>query len=233
MNFAIEGLHGMAGVKKWAGQSTLLIAALLLVACGGGAGTTESVTQPTVTCDPNDPSTHSECGTVIVGLTDLDGDFLNYTVDVKQLTLETAGGRTVATLPRSTRINFTDYVDLTELLTVATVPPDTYVSGTITLDYADAEVFVEADGNAKQAVVTDLDGNALGQTELKIVLPDQDQLVVRRGLPAICNSTSTSEHRTWSISFRHPRQRHRSSSSSRKSHRSTKKTFASVARYWK
>ncbi|MDH3748709.1 MAG: hypothetical protein OER97_10930 [Gammaproteobacteria bacterium] len=187
MNFAIEGLHGVAGVKKRAGQATLLVATLLLAACGGGSGTAETVTQPTptVTCDPNDPSTHNECGTVIVGLTDLDGDFLNYTVDVKQLTLETANGLVVATLPRSTRINFTDYVDLTELLTVATVPPDTYVSGTITLDYGDAEVFVDADGNAKEAVVTDIDGNALGQTELKIVLPEQDRLVVKRGLPAI------------------------------------------------
>ena len=52
----------------------------------------------------------------------------------------------VETLPRTTRINFTDYVDLTELVTAATIPPATYVSGTIRLDYADAEVFVEAAG---------------------------------------------------------------------------------------
>lgn len=187
MNFAIEGLHGFAGVNKLANWSTVLIAALILAACGGGASTSNNVTDPapTLSCDPADPSTHSECGTVLVGLTDADGDFLNYTVDVIQLTLETANGRIVETLPRSTRINFTDYVDLTELLTAATVPPATYVSGSITLDYSDSEVLVEADGASKQAVVTDLDGNALAQTELKIVLSDTDQLVVTRGRPSL------------------------------------------------
>ena len=186
MNIASSSLHGVAGILKWANQTTVLAAALLLAACGGGSGG-ETVLQPdpAAACDPSDPATASECGTVFVGLTDADGDFLNYTVTVAQLTLETANGRTVETLPRNTRINFTDYVDMTELLTAATVPPATYVSGTITLDYTDAEVYVEADGEAKHAVVTDLDGVALGQTELKIVLPDRDRLVVTKGRPAL------------------------------------------------
>ncbi len=82
-------------------------------------------------------------------MTDADGDFLNYTVDVLSLELETANGRIVETLPRSTRINFTDYVDLTELVTAASVPPATYVAGTIRLDYTNAEVFVEAADESK------------------------------------------------------------------------------------
>ena len=53
----------------------------------------------TAVCDPANAATHSECGTVYIGLTDADGDFVNYTVDVVQLTLETADGRTVDTLP--------------------------------------------------------------------------------------------------------------------------------------
>jgi hypothetical protein len=120
-----------------------------------------------------------------VALTDADGDFLNYTVDVLSLELETANGRVVETLPRSTRINFTDYVDLTELVTAATIPPATYVSGTIRLDYTSAEIFVEAEGESKAAVVEDLDGNVLAQTELKIHLSNRDQLVVTRGRPAL------------------------------------------------
>ncbi len=183
MNVATSSPQGHAGVTRF----LPLIAALLLAACGGGAGTTQSQPDPdpTVSCDPADASTHSECGTVFIGLTDADGDFVNYTVDVVQLTLETADGRTIETLPRNTRINFTDYVDMTELLTAATVPPAVYVSGTITLDYADAEVYVEAGGVSKEAVVTDLDGAPLGQTALKIVLPDRDRLVVTRGRPSI------------------------------------------------
>lgn len=187
MNIASLRLHGVAGMLNRASQATLLMAALLLAGCGGGAGTNEIVSQPdpTVSCDPADEATHSECGTVFVGLTDADGDFVNYTVNVVQLTLQTANGRTVTTLPQATRINFTDYVDMTELLTAAIVPPATYVSGTITLDYGDAEVYVEADGAAKQAIVTDLDGTPLGQTELKIMLPDQDRLLIAKGRPAL------------------------------------------------
>ena len=158
-----------------------------LAACGGGGGTTpQSAPDPIAAaeCDPANPATHAECGTVLLGLTDADGDFLNYTVDVVSLSLETANGRIVETLPRSTRIDFTEYVDLTELLTAATVPPATYVAGSITLDYTAAEVFVEQDGEAKAAVVVDGDGNAISETTLDIRLSDRDRLVVTRGRPA-------------------------------------------------
>jgi hypothetical protein len=157
----------------------ILFAAVFLAACGGGAST--SAGQPATAaavCDPADPATFDECGTVLIGFTDADGDFLNYTVNVAKLTLETANGRTVEVLPHTTRINFTDYVDLTELVTAAIVPPATYVSGTISLDYVDAEVFVEAGDLSKKAIVTDLDGVPLQQADLKIVLSKRDQLTV-------------------------------------------------------
>ena len=173
MNFALT--------RKWAGHTAVLMTALLLAACGGGSSTVDNPLPQAQSCDPANAATHAECGTVFIGLTDADGDFLNYTVDIVQLTLETANGRIVNTLPRRTRINFTDYVNVAELLTAATVPPATYVSGTITLDYSDAEVFVEAGDMAKQAIVTDIDGNTLTQTTLKIVLSNRDQLVVSRG----------------------------------------------------
>ena len=171
---------------KLADKGWLFVAALMLAACGGGAGTTALDTpDATVTCDPADAATFEECGTVIVALTDADGDFLNYTVDVLSLQLETANGRIVETLPRSTRINFTDYVDLTELVTAATIPPATYVSGTIRLDYTDAEIFVEADGASKEADVYGTDGALLTQTELRIELSDRDRLIVTKGRPAL------------------------------------------------
>jgi len=166
--------------RKWAGQTAVLMTALLLAACGAGSSTVDNpVSQPqTQSCDPANATTHSECGTVLISLTDANGDFLNYTVNVSRLTLETANGRTVEVLPNQTRINFTDYVDLTELVSAATVPPATYVSGTISLDYVDSEVFVEAGDQSKQAIVTDLDGMPLQQADLKIVLSNRDQLTV-------------------------------------------------------
>ncbi len=168
-------------IKGW-----LFVATLMLAACGGGAGTTAlEPPDSTATCDPANSATFGECGTVLVALTDADGDFLNYTVNVLSLELETANGRVVETLPRSTRINFTDYVDLTELVTAATIPPATYVSGTIRLDYSDAEIFVEAAGESKEADVYGTDGALLTQTELKIQLSDRDRLIVTKGRPAL------------------------------------------------
>ena len=160
-------------------SAALLLVAFFLTACGGGAGTSarQDLT-PTAACDPSDPATFDECGTVLIGFTDADGDFLNYTVTVSSLTLETANGRTVEVLPRGTRVNFTDYLDLTELVTAAIVPPATYVAGTISLDYVDAEILVAAGDASKAAVVTDLDGVPLQQADLKIVLSNRDQLTV-------------------------------------------------------
>jgi len=185
MYFSNDSLFGLRQTRKLAIRMTMLLTLLVLTACGGGAGTTADVPVANATCNVNDSSTFAECGTVLVALTDADGDFLNYTVDVLSLKLETANGRIVETLPRKTRINFTDYVDLTELVSVAAIPPATYVSGTISLDYADAEVFVEAAGAAKAAIVTDLDGNPLTQTELKITLSNRDQLNIVKGRSAL------------------------------------------------
>ena len=162
-------------------RMTLLLTALALTACGGSSGpSANNDPGTTAACDPNDVTTFDECGTVLVAFTDADGNFLNYTVDIVSLTLETANGRTVNVLPNRTRTNFTDYVDLTELVSAANVPPATYVAGTISFDYSNAEVFVEADGAAKEAVVTGLRGNRLGQTELKIVLSNRDRLTVAK-----------------------------------------------------
>lgn len=171
---------------KFAYKGLLLATALWLSGCGGGAGTADNPGPvSSAQCDPANPATLSECGTLLVALTDADGDFLNYTVDVVSLRLETANGRVVETLPRRTRINFTDYIDLSELVTAAAIPPATYVAGTIRLDYSNAEVFVEAAGEALAAVVTDQDGNALGETDLRIVLSNRNQLTIRRGVPAL------------------------------------------------
>lgn len=169
-------------VRRTGGMWTALaVFALLLAGCSGGGGEPAAPAAAATSCDPADASTASECGTVLLGFTDADGDFLSYSVDVLSLTLETAGGAVVETLPRSTRVNFTDYVDLTEFVSAATIPPGTYVAGTIRLDYSNAEVLVEAGGEAKPAVVVDDDGNALSQTELKIILSNRDRLVVTRG----------------------------------------------------
>ncbi|HSG58679.1 MAG TPA: hypothetical protein VLA06_04040 [Woeseiaceae bacterium] len=159
----------------------LAFAALLLAACGGGAETsTTPGPLPDASCNPANPATFGECGSVLIGFTDAEGDFLNYTVDLVSLTLETADGRVVEVLPRRARVNFTDYVDLTELVSVTHLPPATYVAGAIRLDYRNAEIIVESGDSSKEATVTDVSGVPLEETELAIHLADRDQLVVTK-----------------------------------------------------
>ena len=159
----------------------LTIIILALAGCGGGASTTAVDDPVAAVCIPSDPSTAAECGTVLVGMTDADGDFMNYSVDVLSISLEKADGTSVQAMPNSARINFSEYADLAELTSVATVVPGTYVSGMITLDYSNAEVFVDANGMSKAATVIDAAGVPLGQTTLKIMLPSNDRLLVTKG----------------------------------------------------
>jgi hypothetical protein len=163
----------------------LTVIVLTIAGCGGGASTITNDVPAAAQCIPGDPSTADECGTLYLGLTDADGDFLSYSVDVLSLTLQKADGAIVETLPTNTRINFSEYVDMTELMSVATMPPGTYVSGTIRLDYGDAEVFVDDNGIAKAATVVDAGGNALTQTSLRIVLPESDRLFISKGRVSI------------------------------------------------
>ena len=186
MNEAISRLPG--GVENrtmWMSVALMLIA-LALSACDGGAGVSNTMEAAAVAeCNPADPGTAGECGTLIIGLTDADGDFLSYTVDVLSLILEKADGTVIEVLPNATRIDFAQYVDLTEFISVATVPPGVYVAGTIRLDYTNAEIIVEDGDVAKDAIVVDADGNSLGQTELKIKLSDRDQLFINRATTSL------------------------------------------------
>ena len=186
MNEAISRHPG--GVENrtmWMSVALMLIA-LALSACSGGAGVSNSMEAPAVAeCNPADPGTAGECGTLIIGLTDADGEFLSYTVDVLSLILEKADGTVIEVLPNATRIDFAQYVDLTEFISVATVPPGVYVAGTIQLDYTNAEIIVEDGDVAKDAIVVDVDGNSLGQTELKIKLSDRDQLFINRATTSL------------------------------------------------
>ncbi len=121
----------------------------------------------------------------MIGLTDADGDFLNYTVDVVSLTLERSNGTIVETLPVRQRVDFAELVDVTELVTSATIPNGNYVAATLRLDYVDAEVSVEIAGAPAQAVVVDEDGDALGVVDLELELDNANHVVVAPGTPAL------------------------------------------------
>jgi len=157
-----------------------LACALVLTACGGGGmGTTPA--------SGNGPpsSSCSDCGTTYVTVTDADGDFLSYTVDVVSLKLQRASGATVETLPATTRIDFAQYVDLTEFLTAATIPNGDYVAATMRLDYSNADISVEQNGAPVPAKPVDASGNPLTTVDVTVKLDNRHHLVVAPGRPSL------------------------------------------------
>ena len=161
------------------GLAFAAVLATLLAGCGGGssgAGTGSNSQATTGGC--------ADCGTLLVGVTDADGDFVSYSVDVQSVTLKRANGATVETLPAATRIDFAQLTDLTDLLSAATIAPGEFVSGAIRLDYSTAEIFVEQAGQIVAAQAVDEDGRPLGVVDLEIQLSNRDHLVITRGRAA-------------------------------------------------
>jgi hypothetical protein len=153
--------------------------ALFLAACGGGGDTAPSASNgpPISSC--------ADCGTTFITITDADGDFLSYTVDVTSLKLKKANGTQVETLPASTRIDFAQLVDLTEFFTAATIPSGDYVAATLRLDYANADISVEQNGAPVAAHPVDASGNALGTVDVTVTLDNRHHLVVAPGRPSL------------------------------------------------
>ncbi|NNF50799.1 MAG: metallophosphoesterase [Gammaproteobacteria bacterium] len=167
-----------------------MLASALLAGCGSSSSTappTSEGSANTTSCDASESTsqTDDDCGEVFVGLTDAEGDFATYTVDVRSLTLVRSDGVVVETLPTQTRVDFAEYTELTEFLTAASVPPGTYVAGSIHLDYSDAEVYVEKGDDFVPATVVDANGQAIADAEFEILLDNRRQLVVRRGIPSL------------------------------------------------
>jgi len=154
---------------------------LALAGCGGGSdgGGSGNNPPPTAAC------TDSTCGEVRIALTDADGDFLSYAVDVVSIRLERANGDIVETLPLSQRVDFADLVDVTEFVTAATIPNGRYERATLRLDYSDAAVSVELGGAPAEATVVGEDGNPLGVVDLDIELDNANHVVIAPGVPAL------------------------------------------------
>jgi hypothetical protein len=162
----------LAALRTFTGVA---LAAVYVAGCGGSSGST-GATPP-----PAGPNT----GTLLVSVTDADGDFVSYSVDVLSVTLRRLGGSTVEVLPGATRIDFAQLTDLSDLLAVATLAPGDIVGGTIRLDYRNAEVFVQAGGLVVPATVVGADGQPLGVTELTFDLAARERLVITRDRAAL------------------------------------------------
>lgn len=151
---------------------TMLMTMIVLAGCGGSA---------------DDVGNDAGSGELFIGVTDAPGGFSTYTVDVLSLTLTTASGAVVETLPINTRVDFARYTDLTEFLTAATVPAARYVKATLRLDYRNAEIWVR-DSSINESVkieqFVDADGNPIATLDVSVHLQNRNSLVIVRGVPA-------------------------------------------------
>lgn len=169
----------VAPARHWATAPAVALS-LMMAACGGDGGG-ESTSSANTTPQACDAAT---CGTVFLSITDADGDFLSYSVDVVSLTLKRANGAVVETLPLATRVDFAQLVELTEFVTAATIPNGTYVEGSIRLDYSNAEVTVEVNGEPRAAQVVDANGQPLGVVDLRILLDNRNNVFIAPGRPS-------------------------------------------------
>lgn len=146
----------IARVQQFFGLIVLGFAAITLAGCGGGGA--------------DSSSTATSNGTLAVALTDAPGDFISYTVDVLSIKLTHADGRQVETLPNKTRVDFAQYTDLSEFLSLVSIPQGRYVEASLVLDYSNANILVEnADGSALP-VTTILDTNNQPLTTFEVKL---------------------------------------------------------------
>lgn len=131
-------------------------------------------------------TSEEKSGKIVIGLTDDEGDFVSYTVDVLFLTLTKSNGAVVNTLPLSTRVDFAQYTEMTEFLTAATVPSGAYTKATLILDYKEAEIAVEdANGNAVEVEsILDVNGNPITTLEVSVHLKGTNYLLIAPGIPS-------------------------------------------------
>ncbi|MCI0507998.1 MAG: DUF4382 domain-containing protein [Gammaproteobacteria bacterium] len=125
-------------------------------------------------------------GELTIGLTDAEGEFVSYTVDVVSITLTRANGATVHVLPVTTRVDFAQYTELTEFVTSSMVPLGAYSHATMMLDYTNADIRVEnAAGEVVQVSdIHDSSGNPVTSLEMTVHLEGRNKLVISNGVPA-------------------------------------------------
>lgn len=162
-------VHGRHKLQTAFVSLLLVFASLGLHGCGGGS----------------DSAAGGGNGEVLIALTDAEGDFVSYTVDVLSIKLMHASGTEVETLPLKTRVDFAQYTNLTEFLTATSVPNGRYVKGSIILDYSNADIWVEdATGNAQQATtIVDENGDPITTLEVNVTLEGRAALPVAPGIP--------------------------------------------------
>src|ERR1700730_8178422 len=177
----------MLGSKTMRGALAGLVTCgmLLLAGCGGGmsSGMGTGMGAGTGGTATTSACSSASCGASMVTLTDAKGDFLSYTVNLTSLQLQTAAGASVETLPSVTKVDFSQLVDLTEVISAGQIPAAEYVSATLTLHYTAANITAD-DGTGAAVVLKPVDatGAALtGPVSVSVKLDNAHHLMITPG----------------------------------------------------
>lgn len=175
MNTAFQVTSKIAA-QLFSWQRRALFFFMLLIIAMSGCSSSDS-----------DSAGGQEPGELLISVTDAPGGFSSYTVDVLSLTLTTASGAVVETLPLNTRVDFAQYADLSEFLTAATIPSARYVKATMQLDYRNADIWVANSTNqqpVKVDTIVDTEGNPVDVINVSVHLEKRNSLIIVPGVPA-------------------------------------------------
>ena len=109
------------------------------------------------------------------------GDFTSYIVNINSLTLTgSANGVITAFAPANAEIvDFTKYDNVSELISSASVPNDTYTAASIVLDYTNANISVMVNGVPTKAKVVDTTGAAATTQTINITFDANNRPVIQ------------------------------------------------------
>src|SRR6185312_12219540 len=83
----------------------------------------------------------------------------SYIVSLTSLQLQTSNGTMVETIPATTKVDFAQLVDLSEVLSAGQIPAAEYVSAKLTIDYSKAQITAD-DGTGNPVALSPV--NAAG-----------------------------------------------------------------------
>ncbi|MHB8815198.1 MAG: hypothetical protein ACYDAE_18250 [Steroidobacteraceae bacterium] len=182
----VRALRASSGARRSLVLWTLCaLGALTLAACGGSGSSTMSPSASSSTSGVSPSQGCNGCGTALVSITDLPGDFVSYIVNVDSLTLTRSDGTVVQTVPVTTQVDFAQLVNLSEIVSADQIPAGRYVSATLTVDYTGATIVVDtSSGDVSVPAADILNGSGqplTGQVTVTLSLSSDQQLVITPG----------------------------------------------------
>jgi hypothetical protein len=155
----------------------VLIGVWALTACGGSGAGMSSTSSPGT--GQSTPQACTNCGTAMVSLTDAPGDFISYMVNVVSLQLTRSDGTVIETLPVTTKVDFAQLVNLSEIISADQIATGSYVSASMTLDFSTATIVVD---NGTTGVTIAAANIINGATSLPLTAPNPTQMTLKLDL---------------------------------------------------